>query len=188
MFLSRVRIAITAAAVAGGAVLALAPGGAQSQAVSGDAPCRLVWDGDESGGDTQTTHAELTLSGGARQPDGSFMMFGAGQGTVTYHTASGCTITGGNPFTANFTAILNSEDGRTAEVDITSMDPSHPITTRCSLGESTIDADPSEPPTVTVALADGASAPYSLSQGAGPLHHKGKTGTVTLHYCTNAGH
>jgi hypothetical protein len=48
------------------------------------APATITWcsvprtDGATSGGDTQTTHAELQLTRNAPQANGSFIMFGSG--------------------------------------------------------------------------------------------------------------
>jgi hypothetical protein len=185
MILSRVQIAIMTAVLAVGAGLMLAPQRAQSQATPPSVPCRIVWDEETSGGDTQTTHAEMQLTRSAPQADGSFMMFGSGRATITYHSANRCRITGGSPFTATISVMLTSMNGRTADVEIYSLDGSSPVDMVCALGAGfTADVDVSEPPTVTVPLQDGARVPYSTGGGAGIYRHA-TAGTVTLQYCSN---
>lgn len=178
------RAITTSAAVAFGVAFVLAPAGAQDKTTTGDAPvpCSIVWDGQTGGGDTQTAHGEMQLTRSVPQADGSFIMFGTGQATVTYHSGAGLTITSGSPFVTKLEVILNSEDGRTAKIsiDIAADEPDHEIV--ANPGEFTFTTDAEMPPSVTVPLQDGASVPYSESHGAGIRLHT-KSGTVTLHYC-----
>jgi hypothetical protein len=181
--------AISTSALAFVVAFVLAPARAQDQTTIGDAPalCRIVWDGETSGGDTQTAHAELVFTRSVPQPDGSFIMFGSGEATVTYHSGAGLTITSGSPFTAKLDVILTSNDGRTAEVSIGDApdETGHEIV--ANPGGFTFTADAEMPPKVTVPLLDGASVPYSESHGTGMRHH-GESGTITLHYCPSSAH
>jgi hypothetical protein len=183
------RAIATSAALAVATVFVLAPVRAQDLTATGaaPAPCRIVWDGQTGGGDTQTAHAELQLTPSAPQPDGSFVMFGSGQATVTYHSGAGFTITSGSPFIAKLGVTLNSKDGRTAEIsiDLAADETEHTIV--ANPGAMTFTTDAEMPPTVTVPLQDGASVPYSETHGAGIRHHT-KSGTVTLHYCPSSAH
>jgi hypothetical protein len=190
MTLSRVSRAITtSAALAFGVAFILAPVRAQDQTTIADAPapCRIVWDGETSGGDTQTAHGELRLTRSAPQADGSFVMFGSGEATVTYHSGAGLTITRGSPFIAKLDVTLSSENGRTAEIniDLAADEADHEIV--ANPGGFTFSTEAETPPTVTVPLRDGASVPYSESHGAG-IHHHAVSGTVTLHYCPSPAH
>jgi hypothetical protein len=190
MTLSRVFRAITtSAALAFGAAFVFAPAPAQNQTTTSNAPapCRIVWDGQTSGGDTQTAHGQLQLTRSVPQADGSFIMFGSGQATVTYHSGAGFTITSGSPFIAKLDVTLNSKDGRTAEIniDLAADETDHEIVE--DPGRMTFSTEAEMPPTVTMPLQDGASVPYSESHGTGIRHHA-KSGTVTLHYCPSSAH
>ena len=190
MTLSRLSRAIpTFAALALGAVFVLAAVRTQDQTTTGGAPlpCRIIWDGETKGGDTQTTHGELQLTRSAPQADGSFVMFGSGQATVTYHSGAGLTITSGSPFTAKLDVTLSSQDGRTAEISIglAADEPDHEIV--ANPGGFTFSTDAEMPPNVTVPLQDGASVPYSESLGSGIRHHE-KSGTFKLQYCPSSTH
>ena len=77
MTLCRSCSAILAGTLALGGARVLAPAREQFQAAADSVPCRIVWDGATSGGDSQTTHAELQLTRNAPQAGGSFIMFGA---------------------------------------------------------------------------------------------------------------
>jgi hypothetical protein len=87
-----------------------------------------------------------------------------------------------------------SDDGRTAQVDISSGDESHEFKLLCPgliqgrgasrRAETSSDYDPPGLPTVTVALREGAqqfSENLHSDRGVGGA---GNAGTVTLHYCT----
>jgi hypothetical protein len=179
MIAAKTQLRIAALAFGAASVLAV---DAQSQPAAPGAPCRIVWDGATSGGDTQTMHAELQLTRSAPQADGSLIMFGSGQGTVTYRSGAGLRITRGSPFIAKLTVVLSSENGRTADIDIDTApdEPDHEIV--ADPGGFTFDTEAEAPPTVTVPLQDGVTASYSEFLGAGARRH-GKTGTMTLHYC-----
>ena len=183
------RAITTSPALASGAALVLAPAHAQDQTKTGNAPapCRIIWDGQTSGGDTQTAHGELQLTRNAPQADGSFMMFGSGQAAVTYHSGAGLTITSGSPFITKLDITLSSADGRTAEIsiDLAADETDHEIV--ANPGGFTFSTDAETPPTVTVPLHDGASVPYSESHGAG-IHFHATSGTVTLYYSPSPAH
>jgi hypothetical protein len=190
MTLSNVSRAITTSAVlALCAAFVFAPARAQDQTTTGGAPtlCSIVWDGQTSGGDTQTAHGELQFTRSVPQANGGFIMFGSGQATVIYHSGAGLTITSGSPFTAKLEVILTSDDGRTAHISIDTAtdEPDHEIV--ADPGGFTFSTDAEMPPKVTMPLQDGASVPYSESLGSGIRLH-GKSGTFTLRYCPSSAH
>jgi len=121
------------------------------------------------------------------QEDGSLIMFGSGEATVTYHSGAGLRVTSGSPFTAKLDVNLMSKDGRTAEINIDNAadEPDHEISMEPGGFKFSVQMD--TPPTVTVNLQDGASVPYSETHGSGK-HQAGTTGTVTLHYCPSSTH
>lgn len=145
-------------------------------------PCRISWDVETHGGDTLSAHGEAELTRIAPQGDGRFVAFGWGHGTVTYHSANGCTMVG-SPWTANYDVSIASEDGGTAQVDIGSDDDEHSVTaTRC-LGNADFQYDTEPPglPRVTVELHEG-TTPFSEDHALAG-RHAGRAGAVTLHYC-----
>ncbi len=160
---------------------ALALGGARVPAP--DAPCRIVWDQTTSGGDWQTAHADLKLTRSAPQADGSFVMFGGGTATVTYHSGlAGARVTSGSPFDAKLDLTLSSEDGKTAVVDIglAADEADHEVVV--NPGGFTYSVEATMPPSDTIPLKDGVTTSYSVFHGSG-AHRAGRTGTLTLHYC-----
>ena len=183
MTLSRGYSAILAGTLALGGARVPAPAREQFQAAADSVPCRIVWDGATSGGDTQTAHAEVQLTRNAPQADGSFIMFGAGDATVTYHSGlAGARVTAGSPFTAKLEVTLSSDDGKTATVDIDLAPNEGDHTIVVDPGGFTYSVEASMPPSVTLPLKDGASVPYSEFHGSG-AHRAGRTGTITLQYC-----
>ena len=181
MTLRRGSGAILAGTVAlGGARM---PVPAQFPAAAGAGPCRIVWDGATKGGDTQTAHADLKLTRNAPQADGSFIMFGEGDATVTYQPGrAGARVTAGSPFTAKLEVTLTSADGKTATVDIDIAPDEGDHTVVVDPGGFTFATEAEMPPPVTVPLKDGVTTPYTESHGSGSMKHE-KTGTITLHYC-----
>jgi hypothetical protein len=120
------------------------------------------------------------------------MAFASGEATVTYRTsAAGCTIVSGSPYKAKFDVILSSDDGKTAQVDISAQDESYKLTLACNqqgIGrlrnvptggakQSINEVEPADPPTIKVPLKAG-STDYSESRGP-----RGRKGTLTLQYC-----
>ncbi len=107
-------------------------------------PCRISWEAETHGGDTLSAYGEAELTRIAPQGDGRFVAFGWGHGTVTYHSANGCTMVG-SPWTAHYDVSIASEDGTTAQVDIGSDDDEHSVTaTRC-LGNADFQYDTERP-------------------------------------------
>jgi len=134
------------------------------------------------------------LSQIAPQADGSFVAIGYGQATVTFHPGNNCHVENGDTFTAQYMVTMESDDGRSAQVDISSDDESHEFKLLCPgliqgrgasrLAQTSTDEDPPGLPTVTVALREGAqpfSENFQSDRSAGGA---GDAGTVTLHYCT----
>ena len=181
------KLAAGAGALAFAAALAFAPARAQMHAPATQVqgiPCKVSWHVETHGGDTLTADGEAELTRIAPQANGSFVAFGSGHATVTYHSANGCTMVG-SPWTANYEVDMASQDGLTAQVDIGSDDDEHSVTaTRC-LGNADFQYDTEPPglPGVTVELHEGAT-PFGVNH-VDPLHGAaGRAGTVTLHYCT----
>jgi hypothetical protein len=145
-------------------------------------PCRIVFDGHTIAGDVLTQSGVIELTSYMPQADGSVVMMGSGQSTATLEARGGCTVVSGSPFTERMNAFLVSEDGRTAEIDITSVRvAAAEITFRCPGGTAETRVTIDTPPTVTVPLRDGATVPYEDDFGRGKM-----TGTVKLEFCGNS--
>lgn len=184
--MSRISIA-TASVLAIGAALLLAPARAQDDAPLTGIPCRISWQDTTHGGDWFESQGEAELTQIMPQGDGSFVAMGQGQGTVKYHTtARGCHLTSSDTFNATYQVMVMSENGRTAQVDISSQDPSHRFDLLCPLAPggrtTTSDYEPPEIPSVEAELHEGATA-FS-EDNASDHGHAGHDGSVTLHYCT----
>jgi len=175
----------------------LTPEGAQSQAAPPSGiPCRVSWEDTTSGGDSFTVRGEATLTQIAPQGGGSFVAIGNGEATVTFHPADNCQVQNGDTFTAPYMVTIESEDGRTAQVDISSTGDSHEFKLLCpglikgrgvsKRAEMSSDYEAPGLPTVTVQLHEGAQSFSDLQNGGRRSGGKpvGDTGTVTLHYCT----
>jgi hypothetical protein len=168
-------------AAAGGVLLVALSAGVQAQSVS--RPCRIAFEETTHGGDVMVTRGEVQLGPIMRQQDGSFMIMGQGQATITYRPGGGCTATAGSPFTARYTAILSGRRD-TVTVDLAPLDFSSDwITVRCGADVFRNRAIVNAPPSVTLELRDAASDDYSYSEGAG-IHEGGAAGSVTMHYCS----
>jgi hypothetical protein len=183
----RITIAFAAALAASGGALLLAPARAQGDAPLTGIPCRVSWEDTTHGGDWFESRGEAELTQIMPQGDGSFVAMGHGTGMVTYHsTARGCHLTSSDTFSASYTVMVLSEDGRTAHVDISSDDPSHRFDLLCPLAPggrtTTSDYEPPEIPSVTAELHEG-STPISVDH-ASDHGNAGHAGSVTLHYCT----
>jgi hypothetical protein len=157
----------------------LAPRALHGQGAS--RPCRIVFDGQTTAGDVLTQRGVIELTSYMPQADGSVIMMGSGESTATFEARGGCTVVSGSPFTERMNAFLVSEDGRTAEIDITSVRvAAAPITFRCPGGTAETRVTIDTPPTVTVPLRDGATVPYEDDFGRGKM-----TGTIKLEFCGN---
>jgi hypothetical protein len=158
---------------------------ASAQAQLAERPCRIVFD-DESWGpvDPWKTHGEITLGPRMMQGDGSFTMMGQGTLTVTFETnlMDGCTIVSGAEKTHQAQAIVSSKDGRTGEVDVIVLNDSHEVTYTCrgTPGQASTDKGVITPPTVTIQLLHGATAPY---EDADPGNRTGNRGVMKIEYC-----
>ena len=195
---NRVQIALLASVFAFGGAWLLAPAAAQIHTAPQNQvqgiPCRVSFENSTHGGDWASVKGEIALTQITPQADGAFVARGHGQGRVVYHSANSCRITGGNPFTADYDVTVTSQDGRTAQIDISSIDDPHDINFRCpgivggrgpqaSIPRSTYSMDPPGLPTVTVELHEG-STPFAHDMAGPGGHHAGDQGSVTLHYCT----
>jgi hypothetical protein len=194
MSLQRLGIAAAAAAPALAAGWLLAPAGAQSQASPTTAiPCGISWEDTTHGGDWFTVKGDAMFSQVAPQAGGSFVAIGYGQATVTFHPGNNCQVTSGNTFTAQYMVTMESDDGRKAQVDISSGDDSHEFKLLCPgliqgrgatrLAETSSDYDPPGLPTVTVDLGKEGAQPFSQNFQGDRRGSAGDEGTVTLHYC-----
>jgi hypothetical protein len=196
MKLNRQTIAVAAAAPIVMAAWLLTPEGAQSQAAASSAiPCRVSWEDTTSGGDSFTVRGDAMLTQTAPQGNGSFVAIGNGEATVTFHPANSCEVTNGDTFTAPYMVTIESDDGRTAKVDISSTGESHEFKLLCpglirgrgvsKRAEMSSDYDAPDLPTVTVQLHEGATSFSDLQNGGRRAAGRpvGDTGTVTLHYC-----
>jgi hypothetical protein len=143
--------------------------------------CRIRFHDEGYGGDTTTTDGVIELNRAAPQADGSIVYMGYGQATATYN-APGCSVTG-SPHTHRVMGIVASEDGRTATVDITTMDMGmYPIVVQCGPQRSEMQAVVVPPEGVELPLQDGASASYEVEHHL-IFAHGGSRGTVRLEYC-----
>jgi hypothetical protein len=142
-------------------------------------PCRIVFDGRTTAGDVLTQRGVIQLTNYMPQADGSLIMMGSGESTATFEARGGCTVESGSPFTERMNAFLVSDDGRTAEIDITSVRvASAEITFRCPGGTAQTRVTIDTPPTITVPLRDGVTVPYEDDFGRGKM-----TGTLKLEFC-----
>jgi hypothetical protein len=197
MSLNRLILALAALAPLVVAAWLFTPGGAESQAapVTG-IPCRVSFENTSHGGDWFTVQGEAMLTQTAPQADGSFVAFGTGEATVTFHPGNSCEVTNGDTFKASYMVTMQSDDGRKAQVDFASEDESHTFDLLCpglirgrgasKLAKTSSDYDPPGWPTVTVELREGATT-YSHDQTVrtpAGVQHVGDMGSVTLHYCT----
>jgi opacity protein-like surface antigen len=181
----RITIALAAALAVSGGALLFAPAMAQNHGTPlTGIPCRVSWDETTTGGDTQTSQGDVELTQIAPDPSGGFVAIGNGHANVTYHSSLGCTVFG-SPWSASYMVTVESDDGRTADVDVSSLDNSHSVTLmNCLLnGDPQFDVDAPGLPTVNVPLHEGAT-PYTEDRAGPNGRHAGDTGTVTLHYCT----
>ena len=183
MALIGTKAALVTALLATGVALLLAPAHAQNQAASDGIPCRVSWEDTTHGGDWSTSQGEAELTQIAPQGDGSFVAIGNGHATITYHSANGCHMVG-SPWSAPYMVTVLSEDGRTAQVDVSPTDEPHSVTATQCLGNADFQFDVDAPglPTVTAPLHEGAT-PFS-QEHAGDHGAAGDRGVVTLHYCT----
>jgi hypothetical protein len=176
------RIARSFAAVA----LLAGPAATLLSATAQERPCRIVYD-DETWGrvDHSKTHGEINLGPRMPQAGGGFMMMGQGTQKVEFdaNLRDGCTITEGAAKTIGIQAFVMSEDGRTGEVEIVpSGDISHRVTFKCtgSSGKGSVDYGVITPPTVTLKMIHGATAPY---EDADPGNRTGSRGVMKIEYC-----
>lgn len=145
-------------------------------------PCHVSWHAQTSGGDTLTADGEAELTQIMPQGDGRFTAFGNGHATVTFHPLRG-SVTAGSPWVANYDVTIASEDGLTAQVDIGSDDDEHSVTVALGPGHATFDTEAPGLPRVIAELHEGVTA-FGVSH-TDPVHGAGgRSGTVTLHYCT----
>ncbi|HUL82841.1 MAG TPA: hypothetical protein VL131_11890 [Gammaproteobacteria bacterium] len=172
----------------------LVPAGAQSQASPpARIPCRVSFEDTTHGGDSFTVRGEAKFTQVAPQADGSFVAIGSGEATVTFHPAT-CRLTSADNFTAPYMVIMQSDDGKTAQIDFSSVGEQHTFKLVCGLvqgrgasklAETSADYDAPEIPSVTVALREG-ETPFGNDQAVrtpAGVQHVGDTGKVTLHYC-----
>jgi hypothetical protein len=100
---------------------------------------------------------------------------------MTYN-APGCRVTG-SPHTHRVMGIVSSEDGRMANVAITTMDMGmFPVVVQCGPQRSEMDVSLNLPEGVDLPLQDGASASYEVEHHL-IFAHGGSRGTVRLEYC-----
>jgi hypothetical protein len=162
---------------------------ATAQAQLSERPCRIVYD-DQSWGrvDHFKTHGEINLGPRMPQAGGGFMLMGQGTQEVEFDAdlRDGCTITEGATKTFGVQAFVMSEDGRTGEVDIVaSGDMSHRVTFKCAGVRqgplpNSVDYGLITPPTVTIQMIHGATAPY---EDADPGNRTGNRGVMKIEYC-----
>jgi hypothetical protein len=188
----RLRLALAATALLVVAGWLLAPADVRSQAAA-NVPCRVSFEDTTHGGDSFTVRGEAKFTQVAPQADGSFVAIGTGEATVTYHPAT-CRLTSEDSFTAPYMVIMQSDDGKTAQIDFSSVGEQHTFKLVCGLvqgrgasklAETSADYDAPEIPSVTVALREG-ETPFGNDQAVrtpAGVQHVGDTGKVTLHYC-----
>ena len=158
-------------------------------ATAQERPCRIVYD-DESWGnvDRFKTHGEINLGPLMPQQGGGFVMMGQGTQKVVFDTdfRDGCTIKEGAEKTFGVQAFVMSENGRTGEVEIISSGDMHQRVhfeckgTARGPGKQFMDYGLITPPTVTLKMIHGATAPYD---GADPGNRTGNRGVMKIEYC-----
>lgn len=148
--------------------------------------CRVHWQEQTYGGDTLATNAVFQLNRAAPQADGSIVYMGQGRADVAFTPGGhGCRATRGANASVTMMAIVSSEDGQTATVDIAAFTQhDFPVAVACPYGHnSEMDVGVSAPPSVTLPLQDGASASYDESSVTSFGNVGGQRGTVSLEYC-----
>ena len=142
----------------------------QAQNSSSGAICRVVWHDDGAGGgDTRTSDADFTLPKYSPEGNRSFTVNGSTEGSVTYHSATGCPVTKGSPWKQHFDLTLSSDDGKTATMRIDPSDESHSITVACGRGAATFDVEASSVSAKEIPLKDGVATEYSARRSKGNL-------------------
>lgn len=144
-------------------------------------PCSVTFQETLRAGDITATQGEVKFGPIMPQAGGGFVAQGMGEAAITYTAGrGGCTVVSGSPHTAKFQAFMTSEDGRTAELDLVPVEFSYTVKFRCagSPGLAEYDAAVPAPETVKLQLRDGATTPWSYSDGRTTT-----TGSATLHYC-----
>lgn len=179
-----VRKLLTAPALAALIWASLAPNlSAQSE---GSWLCRVRWQEQTYGGDTLATTAVFELNRAAPQADGSVVYMGQGPADIVFTPGTwGCNATRGANARVAMMAIISSDDGRTATVDIAPlMQDTFEVAVSCRYGQhSEMEVGVSAPPAVILRLSDGASASYDESSRTSFAQVGGQRGTVTLEYC-----
>lgn len=147
--------------------------------------CRVRWQEQTYGGDTLATSGVAEFTRAAPQADGSTTYLGWGNADIVFTPRGpGCRATSGGRHTHRVMAIVSSENGRTATVDITTPDlGTFPVVVQCGPQRSEMEVFVSSPPSVELPLQDGASASYDESSVHGFGQVGGQRGTVTLEYC-----
>jgi hypothetical protein len=147
--------------------------------------CRVRFQEQTYGGDTLATTGVAEFTRAAPQADGSVYYMGWGNADIVFTPGGpGCSATSGGRHTHRIMAIVSSEDGQSATVDITVPDlGTFPVVVQCGPQRSEMDVFVSVPPSVTLPLQDGASASYDESTRHSFGQIGGARGTVTLEYC-----
>jgi hypothetical protein len=147
--------------------------------------CRLRWQEQTYGGDTLATTAVFQLQRAAPDGDGGVVYMGQGRADIVFAPGGGCTATRGGNASVTMMAIVSSDDGETATVDIGAfMQDRFPVAVSCPYAHnSEMDVAVSSPPNITLRLEDGASANYDSSSVHSWGAVGGQRGEVTLEYC-----
>lgn len=182
--MTRVQKLLTAPALAALIWVSLAPNlSAQSE---GSWLCRVRWQEQTYGGDTLATTAVFELNRAAPQADGSVVYMGQGPVDIAFSPGGhGCSATRGANARVTMMAIISSEDGRTATVDIAPfMQDTWEAAVSCPYGHnSEMEVGVSAPPSIILPLSDGASVSYDESSRTGFGQVGGQRGTVSLEIC-----
>jgi hypothetical protein len=167
------------------AIAAGLPAEAQSARQPASRLCRVHLEEASTGGDAITMQGVIEISSAAPQADGSGFFMGSGFVDVVLTPAGpNCQVVQGSPYVAWYDAIVSTEDGRTVEVDIFGDEIDFPVTIKCGQMESDYRAGLSYPPTVSMALEDGASATYTESHRSKTFASMRVAGVVRLEFCT----
>src|SRR5262245_59289283 len=119
MTLNHVRIAPAVLAII--AAWSFGPAWTQSPGGLTGIPCRISFENTTHGGDWFTVTGEAQFTQIAPQGGGKFVAIGSGPATYTFHPGNaGCRVTNGDTVSAKYMVTMESEDGRTAQVDISS--------------------------------------------------------------------